>query len=111
MTVPDAPAGPVLEHAFISVADHDAAAFEAAFAEAKTVIATSPGFRWVELHRGVERPGVRLLLVAWDTLDDHLIGFRGSDRFTRWRELIGPYFAADPEVEHFVPLVERFTGR
>ena len=109
MTSPDA-TGAVLEHAFISVDERDADAFEAAFAEAKKVIATSPGFRWVELHRGVERRGVRLLLVAWDSLDDHLVGFRGSDRFTRWRELIGPYFAADPDVEHFAPLVERFAG-
>jgi hypothetical protein len=24
-----------------------------------------------------------------------------SELFVRWRELIGPYFAAAPEVEHF----------
>ncbi len=107
---PAIPAVPVLEHAFVYVAEADAAAFEAAFAEAELVISRSPGFGWLELHRGVERPGVYLLLVAWDSLDDHLVGFRGSDRFTRWRELIGPYFASPPDVEHVVAVVGRFGG-
>jgi len=101
---------PVLEHAFVYVRQNDAAAFEQAFAQAKAVIATCPGFRWLELHRGVERPEVYLLLVAWETLEDHLVGFRGSDRFIRWRELIGPYFASAPDVEHVHPVVGRFTG-
>ena len=100
----------VLEHAFIHVDERHAPAFEAAFDQARKVIATSQGFRWLELHRGVERPGVHLLLVEWETLDDHLVGFRGSGLFTRWRELIGPYFASDPDVEHFAPVVERFAG-
>ncbi len=110
MSSPDPTGGPVLEHAFIYVDERDALAFEAAFAEARKVIVTSPGFRWMELHHGVERPGVYLLLVGWDTLEAHLVGFRGSDRFGRWRELIGPYFASPPDVEHFTPAVERFAG-
>jgi hypothetical protein len=28
--------------------------------------------------------------------------FRGSDRFPRWRALIGPFFDGDPHVEHWV---------
>jgi heme-degrading monooxygenase HmoA len=110
MNAPEAAAGPVLEHAFIYVNEPDATAFEAAFAEARKVIAAAPGFRWVELHRGVERPGVHLLLVGWDSLDDHVAGFRGSARFTRWRELIGPFFTADTDVEHFTAVADRFAG-
>jgi heme-degrading monooxygenase HmoA len=81
--------------------------FEAAFAQAKLVIAESPGFCWLELHRGVERPDTYLLLVCWESLQAHTVGFRGSDRFVRWRELIGPFFAGAPDVEHYVPVVVR----
>jgi heme-degrading monooxygenase HmoA len=99
--------GPVVEHASIYVSPDDARAFEEAFGQARLVIAQSPGFQWIELHRGVERPETYLLLVGWDSLEDHLDGFRGSDRFRRWRELIGPYFARDPDVEHVAPVVPR----
>ena len=35
-------------------------------------------------------------------------GFRESDLFVRWRELIGSYFAAPPEVEHYqAPVVTK----
>ena len=36
-----------------------------------------------EAHRGVEAPERYLLLVEWDTLDDHPVGFRQSEAFTR----------------------------
>ena len=92
----------VLEHALLSIRPGEADQFEVALAEARAVIADSPGFISLTLRRGVERPDAYLLLVEWETLDDHLVGFRQSERFVRWRELIGPYFAAPPAVDHFV---------
>jgi heme-degrading monooxygenase HmoA len=92
----------VLEHALLSIRPGEADQFEVALSEARAVIADSPGFISLTLRRSVERPDVYLLLVEWQTLDDHLIGFRQSERFVRWRELIGPYFAAPPAVDHFV---------
>ena len=49
----------------------------------------------------VERPHVFMFTIGWDTLEDHTVGFRGSDLFVRWRELIGPHFDGTPVVEHF----------
>jgi len=98
--------GPVLEHAFFHVAPGADGAFEEGFATARQVIAQAPGCRWVKLHRGVERPGTYLLLVEWDTLDDHA-AFRSSDAFARWRAPIQPFFAADPQMEHFTSGVAR----
>jgi heme-degrading monooxygenase HmoA len=92
----------VLEHALLSIRSGEADQFEVALAEARRVIADSPGFNSLTLRRGIEAPDVYLLLVEWETLDDHLVGFRQSERFVRWRELIGPYFAAPPAVDHFV---------
>ena len=91
----------ILEHALIDVSPGEETAFEAALAEAKPVLASTPGCRSITLHRGIESPSRYLLLVEWDTLDDHMVGFRQSERFTRWRELIGPYFAGAPAVDHY----------
>jgi heme-degrading monooxygenase HmoA len=91
----------VIEHGAINVVPGQEAVFEAAFTEAAEVIAQSPGFQFVRLSRGIERPSAYLLLVGWDSVDDHVIGFRGSDLFGQWRALIGPYFDGDPFVEHY----------
>jgi hypothetical protein len=45
-------------------------------------------------------PAALLLLVRWVNLGDHTEGFRGSPAFTRWREIVGPFFAEPPRVEH-----------
>ena len=94
----------VLEHAVIALRPGTSESFEAALREARAVIASAHGFRSFEAHRGVESPDEYLLLIAWDTFEDHVIGFRESEAFTRWRALIGPYFASPPAVVHFEPL-------
>ena len=91
----------VLERAIIEVKPGSESAFEAAIEQAKQVIAQAGGFRALTLRRGIERSSTYLLLVEWDTLEDHMQGFRESELFGRWRELIGPHFASAPEVEHF----------
>ena len=42
-----------------------------------------------------------VLQIFWDTLEDHTVGFRESELFTQWRAIVGPFFAAPPQVEHF----------
>jgi heme-degrading monooxygenase HmoA len=98
----------ILEQAIIQITPGSEQDFEAALEQAKEVIAQSSGFRSLKLLRGIEQPSTYLLLNEWDTLDDHMQGFRESELFVRWRELIGPYFASPPAVEHFeAPIVVR----
>jgi len=91
----------IVEHAEFTVAEADADKFEAAYARARGLLAQTEGFAWAHLHRGVERPGSYLLLVGWESVEAHMVGFRESERFPQWRALLGPYFAADPKVEHY----------
>ncbi len=98
----------LLEHACIRVRAGSAADFESAMTEARGVIASSPGFASFSLRRGVESPDTYLLLVGWESLDDHLVGFRESEAFTRWRALIGQYFDGQPVVDHY-EVVEGLT--
>ncbi|MGR6965571.1 antibiotic biosynthesis monooxygenase family protein [Geodermatophilus sp. URMC 61] len=90
----------VLEHALLPVRPGREVDFEAAFAEARTVIAASPGFRRLSLSRCLERPGTYLLLVEWERLEDHTEGFRGSAGYERWRELLHGSYDPFPTVEH-----------
>lgn len=92
----------VLEHALITVRPGTASQFEAALSRASRIIAASPGFISLTLDRGVESPDRYLLLVEWETLEDHVTHFRESPAFLEWRALIGPFFESPPEVDHFV---------
>jgi heme-degrading monooxygenase HmoA len=94
----------IVEHAFFTIRAGSEADFEAAFEQARLVIASSKGFRNLALSRCIETPGQYLLLVEWDTLEDHTVGFRESDLFIEWRRLLSPYFESLPEVTHFTPL-------
>ncbi len=89
----------VLEVALIDVTDADS--FAAAFLEAREILASTPGCRSVRMTRGLESAGRFVLLVEWDSVEAHLENFRATDRFTRWRAAIGPWFAEPPRVEHF----------
>jgi heme-degrading monooxygenase HmoA len=67
----------------------------------RDVIAHAQGFISHTLHHGIESPERYLLQIVWNTLEDHTVGFRQSDAFTKWRSIVGPYFAEPPKVEHF----------
>ncbi|MBF6556049.1 MAG: antibiotic biosynthesis monooxygenase [Acidimicrobiales bacterium] len=97
----------VLEHALITIRPGTADDFEKALMQARSVIAASPGFISLELRRGVEAPDYYLLLVEWETIDDHLVGFRQSEAFPEWRAAIGPYFQSPPVVDHFAAVETR----
>ncbi|HWG98609.1 MAG TPA: antibiotic biosynthesis monooxygenase family protein [Pilimelia sp.] len=92
----------VLEIALIDVRPGQEDDFAAAYAKGHEVLAGTPGCRTVRMTRGIESPSRFVLLVEWDSVDAHERNFRASDRFTTWRGLIGPYFAAPPRVEHFI---------
>ncbi|MGW3103893.1 antibiotic biosynthesis monooxygenase family protein [Streptomyces sp. NPDC001100] len=99
----------IVEHAELTVEADREREFAEVFGKAREVLAEADGFRWAELLRGVERPGVFLLLVGWDSVEAHMVGFRESEAFTRWRALVGPFFAGPPAVEHFRELGPRLS--
>lgn len=98
----------ILEIAQIEVRPESEARFEAAVAEAAPLFSGSEGCRSFDLHRSVEFPSRYRLVVGWDSIDAHMVGFRGSPAFERWRALVSPYFAAPPQVEHVEKVLEGF---
>lgn len=91
----------ILEHALLPVREGQEEDFERAFAEAKRIIASMPGFIGLSLSRCIERPETYLLLVEWQTLADHTEGFRGSAEYQQWRSLLHDFYDPFPVVEHY----------
>ena len=94
----------VLEHALLDVISGLEVEFEEAFSRARDVISKSPGFISLKIVRGIERPSSYLLLVEWESLEEHTIGFRQSARYAEWRELLHHFYDPFPVVEHFVEI-------
>jgi heme-degrading monooxygenase HmoA len=97
----------ILEAAILDLRASDPAtcqAFEAAFRRASPLIAGAPGYHGHRLERRVEAPGRYLLLVEWETLQDHTVGFRQSAAYQEWRMLLHPFYDPFPTVEHFQPV-------
>jgi heme-degrading monooxygenase HmoA len=91
----------ILETAHMTVHPGMEARFRTALTEASLHVLNSPGCLGLTVQQGVERPQTFLLLIRWNTLEDHVDGFRGSENFVRWREILGPFFADAPVVEHW----------
>lgn len=92
---------PVLEVAHFEVSPGSEAAFEAAIAQAFVYLQQTDGYRQHQLQRCLEHPQQYLLLVHWGSLEAHLVNFRQSENFVRWRTLLEPYFARPPQVLHY----------
>jgi heme-degrading monooxygenase HmoA len=92
----------ILEVADIRIAPGQQAAFEEAIQRGvSTIISQAKGYRGWKVNQSVESPERYLLMVFWDTLDDHMVGFRQGPLFPQWRAIVGPFFAQPPQVEHF----------
>ncbi|HEY2205664.1 MAG TPA: antibiotic biosynthesis monooxygenase family protein [Pseudonocardia sp.] len=90
----------VLEIAEFAIKPGQEDDFAAAYHQAVPLVAATEGFRSARLTRGVESPSTFVLMIEWDSVEAHDVGFRESDRFPQWRALIGPFFAGDPRVHH-----------
>jgi len=91
----------ILESAVLNVRPGRESDFEAAFGEAKAIISSMPGFIDLELQRCIEARSRYLLLVRWDTLEHHTVGFRSSPEYQRWKALLHHFYDPFPIVEHY----------
>jgi len=99
----------ITEQAVFDVTPGRESEFELAFAQAKAIIASMPGFDSLQLHRCIERSSRYLLLVRWDRLEDHTIGFRGSAGYEEWSRLLHHFYDPFPTVEHFDLVAQALT--
>ena len=92
----------ILEVADIRVLAGKEAEFEQAILRGlEQVISKAPGAKSWKVEKGIESPNRFLLMIEWETLEHHTVGFRQSPAFQEWRGIVGPFFAQPPVVEHF----------
>jgi heme-degrading monooxygenase HmoA len=75
--------------------------FERSFVEAQKIISSMPGYKGHDLKRCVEAPSRYILLVHWEKLEDHTVGFRSSPGYQKWKALLHHYYDPVPHVEHY----------
>ncbi len=91
----------ILESVILDVRSGEEKAFEAAFAEARSIVASMPGHSSHELLRCLETDSRYLLQIRWTSLEAHTEGFRGSPEYARWKELLHHFYEIFPNVEHY----------
>ncbi|MEX0738968.1 MAG: antibiotic biosynthesis monooxygenase [Pseudohongiella sp.] len=91
----------ILEVAILDVKPGQTDEFESAFKEAQMIIVGMSGYQSHQLQRCLENTNRYILLVNWETLEDHTIGFRGSEEYQRWRALLHHFYDPFPTVEHY----------
>jgi heme-degrading monooxygenase HmoA len=94
----------ILEVAILTIRPGESADFERAFAEAQAIIAARPGYVSHQLLRCLETPDRYILLVHWQTLEDHTQGFRQSPQYQEWKRLLHHFYEPFPTVEHYEPV-------
>ena len=91
----------ILEVAILNVIPEKTVEFEASFDTAKEIISSMKGCLGLQLQQCIEVPNRYILLVKWETLEDHTIGFRESSAYQEWKKLLHHYYSPFPLVEHY----------
>jgi len=97
----------ILEVAILDVKPGMKKDFEASFEQAQKLICSMNGYISHQLQKCIEKNNRYILLVNWDTLEDHTIGFKNSPEYQQWKALLHQYYDPFPQVEHFQLITEK----
>ncbi|APG66264.1 antibiotic biosynthesis monooxygenase [Tenacibaculum todarodis] len=91
----------ILEVAILNVKEGLSKDFEANFKIAEKIISSMKGYISHQLKKCIEEENKYILLVNWETLEDHEIGFRKSSEYQEWKNLLHHFYEPFPTVEHY----------
>lgn len=91
----------ILEVAILDVISGQEEEFESTFAKASSIISSMSGYISHQLQKCVEKENRYLLLVQWESLEAHTIGFRGSEEYQEWKKLLHHFYDPFPVVQHY----------
>ena len=91
----------ILEVAILDVIPGQEVEFQAAFGAASSIISRMPGYVSHQLQHCLETRNRYILLVQWETLEAHTVGFRGSEKYQEWKTLLHHFYDPFPTVEHY----------
>lgn len=91
----------MLEVAVLNIIPGKEAEFETAFRAASAIISSMAGYVSHQLQHCLENESRYILLVNWQTLEAHTIGFRTSPQYQKWKSLLHHFYSPFPTVEHY----------
>lgn len=91
----------ILEVAVLNIKPGLTKAFEESFKKASKIISSMKGYIKHELQACIENDHQYILLVHWETLEAHTVGFRQSEPYQEWKALLHHYYDPFPTVEHY----------
>lgn len=91
----------VLEVAILYVKRGEEQEFELAFSKAKEIISAAKGYIEHQLQKCIEVKGKYILLVKWESVEDHTEGFRKGKFYEEWKKLLYHFYDPFPIVEHY----------
>ena len=91
----------ILEVAILDVIPGQEVELQAAFGAASSIISSMPGYVSHQLQHCLETRNRYILLVQWETLEAHTVGFRGSEKYQEWKTLLHHFYDPFPTVEHY----------
>lgn len=91
----------ILEVAILEIKKGESNAFEKAFESAQEIISSMEGYISHKLKKCVEKEDKYILLVNWETIEHHEIGFRKSKEYEQWKRLLHHFYEPFPTVEHY----------
>jgi heme-degrading monooxygenase HmoA len=96
----------ILEVAILFVKVGEEENFEKDFIIAGQYISSIEGYKGHSLRKCIEQNNKYILLVNWEDLESHTIGFRQSAQYVEWKKLLHHYYDPFPIVEHFETILE-----
>ena len=79
--------------------------FERDFVLTGQYITSIDGYVTHSLCRCIELENKYMLQVKWNSLEAHTIGFRNSEVYQKWSDLLHHYYDPFPIVEHFEEII------
>jgi heme-degrading monooxygenase HmoA len=95
----------ITEIALLKIKPGQSEAFEEAFANAQPILESMNGYIQHELLNCIEENDKYLLVVRWNTVEDHTIGFRLSKGYQEWKSLLHHFYDPFPVVEHYTRII------
>lgn len=99
----------ILEVAILFVKKGQEKQFEKDFEIAGQYISSIQGYLGHSLRKCIEQENKYILHVDWKKLEDHIFGFRESEHYIKWKELLHHYYDPFPIVEHYEMILENRT--
>ncbi len=91
----------ILEVAILHIKKGLSSEFEKSFEKAQNIIAAMDGYCSHELKKCIEEVDKYILLVNWETIEAHEIGFRQSSEYKEWKQLLHHFYEPFPIVEYY----------